>query len=189
MHPALAHASSWRHKFDPPGDRLLSASDRTIWVALASIALVVVGCFSAAPEPLTPTTIGVVAEVEQLEGRGRTFAYRLETGEVIEIDHATADILGAPGGAGEGNLLLSGTEQSGRTWLIGLPLDEPGRPPGCFRLIATGVGVDGWIDMSNGLRLKKATDFDPGSTKDERYATERFAFCVNNRGEVTSYGI
>ena len=56
-------------------------------------------------------------------------------------------------------------------------------------LIATGIGVDGWIDMSNGLRLKKAADFDPGTTKDERYATERFAFCVNSRGEVTSYGI
>jgi len=97
--------------------------------------------------------------------------------------------VGAPGGPGPGNLLLSGVDRSGRTWLIGLPFDEVGRPAGCFRLFATGIGVDGWIDMSNGLRLRKAADFDPGTTKDERYATEQSAFCVNSRGEVTSYGI
>lgn len=187
------------------GERLTARADGLAWLRrpataagapalrwlILLVALGAAGCLPAAtPEPLVPTVAGVVAEVEQLPGRGRTFAYRLETGEVVEIDHESALILGAPGGAGVGNLLLTGTNRLGRTWLIGLPLNPVVEShPGCFRLIATGIGVDGSIDMSNGLRLKKAADFDPGATKDERYATDRFAFCVNSRGEVTSYGI
>jgi len=151
-------------------------------------ALAAAGCLPAArPEPLVPTVAGVVAEVEQLGGA--RVAYRLETGEVVEIDFNKDEVPEGTRGATQGDLLLSGTRQSGRTWLIGLPFDEIGRPPGCFRLFATGVGGNGWIDMSNGLRLRKAADFDPGTTKDERYATEQSAFCVNSRGEVTSYGI
>lgn len=158
--------------------------------AIVATVLGVTGCATASRELLVPTAIGVVAEVEQVPNQGRTFLYHLETGEFVEIDHGTADILGGPGGPGEGNLLLSGTGSSGRTWLLGLPLtEESGRPRGCFRLIDTGIGVDGWIEMSNGLRLKKAAGFDPGSATDESYAVERFAFCVNAKGEVTSYGI
>ena len=143
---------------------------------------------SEARESLIPTSAGVVAELEQVPNKGRTFSYRLESGAAVEIDLAEADIIGAPGGAGVGWLLLSGTKASGQAWIIGLPSDPVvSSHPGCFRLEATGMGHDRWIDMSNGLRLKKAQDFDPGSVKDERYAVDRFAFCVNSKGEVTSY--
>jgi hypothetical protein len=141
-------------------------------------------------ERLVPTTAGVVMEVRQLPNKGRTFSYRLESGGIVEIDLAEADVIGAPGGAGVGNLLLTGRKASGQAWLIGLPLNSSvDSPPGCFRLIATGVGSGRWIDMSNGLRLMKSEDFDPGSVKDERYTVERFAFCLNAKGEVSSYDI
>lgn len=169
---------------------------RLAWsTALLLVAVILSGCVVSKQEPLVPSIVGVVEEVEQLAGRGRTFSYRLEEGEVVEIDLATAEILGGPGGPGEGNLLLTGTNPSGRTWVLGLPRHPVVEShPGCFRLEGTGIGVDGWVDLSNGLRLKKAADFeaenlDPDLASDERYVMERFAFCLNSRGEVTSYGV
>ncbi len=141
-----------------------------------------------------PTTIGVVVEVVQLPN-GRSFAYHLESGEVIEIDFEATDVPEGTRSAVQGDLLLSGTGRSGRTWVVGLPLDPMVEAhPSCFRLVATGIGVDGWIDMSNGLRLKKAADFKAESlgeelTAQERYVMERYAFCLDGHGEVTSYGI
>lgn len=161
----------------------------TVLVVAASAA----ACRPAASEPsepLIPTSAGVVADLEQLPNKGRTFAYRLESGVTVEIDLAEADVIGAPGGPGVGNLLLAGRKATGQAWVIGLPLNSSvDSPPGCFRLIATGVGSGRWIDMSNGLRLMKSEDFDPGSVGDERYTVERFAFCLNAKGEVISYGI
>lgn len=61
-------------------------------------------------------------------------------------------------------------------------------PPGCFQLLATGVGHDDSIDFSNGLRLRKAPTFDPGPVSNDQYNLERVTFCISERGEVLSYG-
>jgi hypothetical protein len=82
------------------------------FVAPIVLAGLLAGCFWAKPEVLTPTTIGVVTEVERLAGR--SVAYHLASGEVINVDLATAE-LPPEGRAGEGTLLLTGTRGSGRT--------------------------------------------------------------------------
>jgi hypothetical protein len=156
--------------------------------AIAAILLTaaLAGCFWANREVLVPATVGVVTEVERLAGR--SVAYHVASGEVAEVDLVTADLT-PEGGAGEGMLLLTGTRGSGRTWLIALyPNTAADVPPGCFQLVATGVGSGGSIDFSNGLRLPKAPNFDPGSVANDQYNLERVAFCINERGEVLSYG-
>jgi len=131
--------------------------------------------------------MGVVMRVERLAGR--VVAYHLASGQVVDVDLATARLM-PPGEARDGMLLVSGTESSGRTWLVALyPNTAVDAPAGCFRLEATGVGVDEWIDLSIGVRLRKAQNFDPGSATNEQYNAERQAFCVNSNGEVMSYGI
>ena len=146
------------------------------------------GCFWTSPEVLTPTTIGVVTGVERLSDR--IVAYHLTSGQVVDIDLTTADLTRGPaGGAGEGMLLLVGTERGDRTWLLGLyPNTAADVPKGCFQLLATGIGHDDSIDFSNGLRLPKASGFDPGPASNDRYELERVSFCINDRGEVLSYG-
>jgi hypothetical protein len=144
------------------------------------------GCVTNKQETLMPTTVGVVTSVEPLAGR--TVVYHLSSGKVLEVDLAAVNIL-APGGPGEGDLLLSGAESSGRTWIAGLfPYVAADAPSGCFRLAATGIGEDGWIDLSIGVRLRKASNFDPGPISNDRYVMERLSFCINGDGEVLSYG-
>lgn len=144
------------------------------------------GCVTNKQETLMPTTVGVVTSVER--PAGRTVVYHLSSGKVLQVDLTAANVL-APGEPGEGYLLLSGAETSGRIWLAGLfPYLAADAPPGCFRLSATGIGVDGWIDFSIGIRLPKATTFDPGPISNDQYAMERLSFCINGNGEVLSYG-
>ena len=163
---------------------------RPIPVALVLLALLVAtvgACGPAARVGLTPTTIGVVASVEPTTGR--TYAYHLSSGMIFPIDLSAADILLPDGGPGPGYLLLSGTEPSGRIWVAGFPPYRAADvPPDCFQVVATGVGVDNSIDLSIGVRLRKATSFDPGPISDERYNLDRASFCVNGNGEVLSYG-
>jgi hypothetical protein len=156
-------------------------------VALALVlAGLLAGCDTSTQEVVAPTTIGVVTGLERLAGR--TVAYHLESGEVVRIDLASTKVL-SPGEPGEGYLLLSGTEASDRTWIVGLfPYVAADAPPGCFRLAATGTGSDGWIDLSIGVRLRKASNFDPGPISNDKYVMERMSFCVNAKGEVLSYG-
>jgi hypothetical protein len=155
------------------------------FVATIVLVALLAGCLSTHAEVLTPTTAGVVTKVARLAGRN--VAYYLTSGQVVEVDLATADL--TRGDAGEGMLLLTGTEGGGRTWLEGLyrntAADVPG---GCFQLMTTGVGNGDSIDFSNGLRLRKAPDFDPGPASNDRYEFERVSFCINHRGEVLSYG-
>lgn len=144
------------------------------------------GCVTNEQETLMPTTVGVVTTVERLADR--TVAYHLSSGKVLEVDLAAVNVL-APGEPGEGYLLLSGAESSGRTWIAGLfPNVAADVPPGCFHLAGTGIGDDGWIDLSIGVRLRKASNFDPGSISNDRYVMERVSFCINGNGEVLSYG-
>lgn len=173
------------------GDRKRAAAAA---VALATLlAGLLTGCVPSeqqTSEPtavaLVPTTVGVVTSIER--SAGRTVAYHLSSGKVLQVDLAAANVL-SPGEPGEGYLLLSGTEASGRTWIVGLfPYVAADAPPGCFRLAATGIGVDGWIDFSIGIRLPKASTFDPGPISDDQYVMERLSFCINGNGEVLSYG-
>lgn len=168
-------------KVAPPIGQSIARAIATILLATA-----LAGCFSANREDLVPTTVGVVTEVERLAGR--SVAYHLASGEVAEVDLASADLT-PDGGAGEGMLLLTGTRGSGRTWLIALyPNTAADVPPGCFQLLATGVGNGDSIDFSNGLRLSKAPNFDPGPAANDQYNLERVTFCIGERGEVLSYG-
>lgn len=156
------------------------------FVAPILLVALLAGCFWTKAEVLTPTTVGVATDVERLAGR--SVAYHLASGEVAEVDLATADLT-PEGGAGEGMLLLTGTRASGRTWLIALyPNTAADVPPGCFQLLATGVGNGDSIDFSSGLRLPKAPNFDPGPVANDHYNFEQVAFCISELGEVLSYG-
>ena len=136
---------------------------------------------------LAPTTVGVVAGIDRLAGNA--VDYHLSSGATVKVDFATARILLPDGGPSEGDLLLSGIEPAGRMWVAGLkPNDSADVPPGCYQLLDTGIGTDGFIDLSIGVRLPKAPEFDPGPVSNERYDLERVTFCVNERGEVLSYG-
>lgn len=159
-------------------------------VAAVGLALLVagsiVGCSSARPGRV-PTTIGVVTSVVQVTGR--TYAYHLDTGQVVNVDLSIARVLLPDGGPGVGYLFLSGTEPSGQTWVAGLyPYAAADVPPGCFQLVATGIGHDGSIDLSIGIRLLKASNFDPGPISDDRYVMDRASFCIGADGAVLSYG-
>lgn len=69
------------------------------------VALGAVGCFpGAGPDPLVPSIAGVVAEVEQLAGA--RVAFRLETGEIVEIEFDKDEVPEGTRGAGQGDLLL-----------------------------------------------------------------------------------
>lgn len=162
--------------------------DRT-WTALPAILLAMAlgGCFAARYEGLTPTVAGVVSGFDRLAGQKAEF--HLSSGEVVDVDLGTVRFISPDGGPRLGDLLLSGTDALGRTWIVGLyPYEAADAPPGCFRLLATGVGVDGSIDLSIGVRLRKAPSFDPGPVSNDRYHFDGVSFCVNGTGEVLSYG-
>lgn len=155
----------------------------TVVVLAASIA----GCVLSKQETLVPTTAGIITGFDRTPTD--TVLYHLASGEDVEIDFDTANVILPDGGPVEGDLLLSGSEPSGRPWIVGLkPNMAIDVPPDCFDLVATGTGIDGWIDLSIGIRLPKAANFDPGPISNEQFVAERSAFCVNSMGEVLSYG-
>lgn len=168
--------------------RISLFATRRAGIALAL--LLVAGCGDSIniPDNLrTPTVAGVVEESTQLPN-GHTWAYRLADGQTLEIDYdQTASLLGGPQ---DGRLLLAGTDPDGRKWVAGIVGDQPARPAGCFLTRGQGRANDGWIETESGWRFPKAANFvDARDQPTDEFFSERGVFCLNDKGEVTSYDI
>lgn len=60
-------------------------------------------------------------------------------------------------------------------------------PAGCFDLPNSGVDDGDYIKFTNGLRLKKGTNFDPGRAQNGIYQIPQVGVCVDSSGAVTKY--
>jgi hypothetical protein len=156
-------------------------------VLLAALLASCTGSVHVPSELRTPSVVGVVEGfVRQPDGRDR---YELLNGQSLEIDYdETENLLGGPE---VGWLLLFGTDPDGGQWIAGVSLSTTlGRPTGCFLHPAQGRAVDGWIETSSGFRLPKAAGFrDPRDHPTDLFSSDRGTFCLNERGEVTSYDV
>lgn len=148
-------------------------------------------CQTPVPIPATlytPEVAGIVTAVTP--GPARIRMYTMTDGTVVTIDGAKATEIKGSGNASVGDLLL--TDHTS-TWLSSLRTASPGvAPAGCFYLPAAGVDDGDHIKFTNGLRLPKAAQFDPGlghATPGGEYGIPEFAFCVDASGAVTKYGV
>ena len=170
------------HRLSPP----------SVWLLL-----ILLGALAAACDPWavniripanlrTPSIAGIVEDEAQLPNGH--WQYRLADGQTLEIDYdQTTSLLGGPH---LGYLLLAGTDSDGGRWVAGVEGDWPGRPPGCLLLPDQGRADDGWIETVDGFRLPKAADFhDFRGNPDDTFTSPTGVFCLNERGEVTSYDI
>lgn len=169
-------------------------------VALAIPALVLQGCFllaehyPAPPQPLRPTTVGVIAETTLVSSG---YHERLVDGR--EVDLPNNGEFRLLGDLGRGNLLLSGITDGG--FAIGLMPSGSGcweawQGPSSHPIVWDRGSS---ILFMNGLDLPKADGFyaDPTpQTVDGRLAWTRpngdgvppqyMTFCANDRGEIES---
>lgn len=89
-----------------------------------------------------------------------------------------------------GELLLAGTDPDGRQWVAGVSGDWPGRPEGCYLFPAQGRAAGDWIETTTGFRLPKSSAFaDARSPRSAEFTSDQGVFCLNERGEVTSYDV
>ena len=130
----------------------------------------------------TPTTIGVIESSENV-GRS-TWRYTLHTGDQVTVNYDTFENLG--GGGDVGTLLLVG-EAGGQDWYMGLRAARM-RPAGrltefdCFVGPSQATENSDSIDFFNGLRLPKASEFDPRSNFVDGRSIG--SLCVNEAGEI-----
>ena len=94
-------------------------------------------------------------------GPGRVTMFTLADGTVVTTDFAKATVVvKGSGNASVGDLLL--TDHTS-TWLSSLRINSNAdAPAGCFDLPNSGVDDGNYIKFTTGLRLRKASDFDPG---------------------------
>ena len=151
----------------------------------ACLLLSAVGCglFFASSPPGAPSVAGVVVEVARLPDGGVT--YGLQNGESVEIPSQKRVLLGGEPLVGE--LLLAGSEPDGSQWVAGVSQSPNANDSGCFWLTSNGKDVADQIETTDGIRLRKASDFDPGLAKGGDYSSPRGYFCLNEKGEVSSY--
>jgi len=147
-------------------------------------------CQPAVPIPATlytPDIAGIVTVVAP--GNGRIIMFTLADGTVVTIDGAKSTVIKGSGNASIGDLLL--TDHT-FTWMSSLRISgNIDALAGCFELRNSGVDDGDYIKFTNGLRLRKASDFDPGiahESKNGLYDYPQAAFCVDAAGVATSYG-
>ena len=142
----------------------------------------------------TPEIVGVVATADYTPDG--VFHVRLEDGRTLEVK-TDAQQTGKVGEAGRysplpgrigisvGELLLAGeTPTPWYTAGYGPYTDTTvDRSSWCYGLDATGMNRPDTVDLESGLRLKKATDYEPRADKGGYGFQGRV--CLNLRGEVT----
>jgi hypothetical protein len=154
--------------------------------AVVLIALALTGCLE--PGPRDPEIIGVIKNSEIVGDS--LWRYTLHTGEEVTIDYDEYEGLdGSAGGQDVGTLLLAG-RTAGQDWYMGLP-PRTMRPAGllteydCFFIGVFATDGGEFLLFDNGLRLRKADDFDPRShIVDGRFDNPQAALCVTEDGEV-----
>lgn len=152
---------------------------------LVGLATMLVGCALLSPRPVrTPSTSGVVDAITRLQDGGTS--YRLQNGDSVVIPGQKEVLLGGEPLVGE--LLLSGTDSDGSTWVAGVSQGAPGLPDGCFFLPSQGHADGEWIETSTGFRLRKAATFvDPRDADGDDFPSDRGGFCLSEGAEVTRY--
>jgi len=171
-----------------PARSPFAASSRSegVRAAVIVLALLLAGCGGSVHIPAelrTPTIAGVVEQSSQQPDGGKT--YVLTDGATVEIASQKTILLGGEPIVGE--LFLAGTDPDGRQWVAGLEPSPNTNEPDCFRLATTGRDAGHWIETSAGFRLPMAATFDPGLTDGKEFALPSGGFCLNEKGEVTSY--
>jgi hypothetical protein len=81
-----------------------------------------------------------------------------------------------------GSLVVGGTTES---W-FGYTATK--FPADCFVLYTRGRDEGTWVTTELGVRFSKAPEYDPGSDLDGVLDEPTAHFCLNARGELTSYG-
>ena len=151
-------------------------------IVCVSIVAVLAGWGPFSRASRAPTVTGVVEKVTRLPDGGRS--YRLADGSSVVIASQKNVMLGGEPLVGE--LLLAGMDPDGRQWIAGIAR-SPNREPHCFWFANNGRDSNGWIETSDGFRLRKSIRFDPAYFTDGNYQSPRGYFCLNESGEVTGY--
>lgn len=159
------------------------------WLLLGLTFLASCALLEPNPVPHDPTVVGVIAEKTRLTDDGSTWEFALVDGQTVTIHFDVAEPLEHTGGQDPGNLVLYGTIDE-QPWYATLrPLNTT---PGCYLLVDHARDEGDRIQFDGGLRLPKAADFTPGPNDNGRIAgggaTGGEDFCINERGEVRSYG-
>lgn len=155
--------------------------------SLVIAVVLLVGCGPNIPASLrTPSVAGVVEESTRLPNGH--WEYRLKGDQTLEVDYdRTTSLLAGPD---VGRLLLAGADPEGRQWVAGISGDWPGRPEGCYLFPAQGRSVGDWIETTTGFRLPKSSAFvDARSRRSAEFTSDQGVFCLDQRGEVTSYDV
>jgi hypothetical protein len=151
---------------------------------LLVLAVFLVGCdLLSARHVRTPSVSGVVEDVTRLPDGGVT--YGLDSGESVVIPSQKHVLLGGEPLVGE--LLLSGEDPDGSRWVAGVGQNPNESNSGCFWLTTNGHDAGDGIETSDGFRLPRAERLDPGIARRGEYSSPHGYFCLNNKGEVTSY--
>jgi len=157
-------------------------SRRWQWAIAGLAVLALAGCgFWQSPVSIpatlrTPTLVGVVERVETRVGPP---LIHLVGDGTYDITGST-DLTGA-GDPKQGTLFLAGTSPS--SWYGYVNEDRPG----CFGLDTRGRDEGATIATEVGLRLTKAPGFTAPGDTDGIYETPNNSFCLNDKGQVTSY--
>ena len=161
----------------PHKDSALRASALVVVVALATL---IAGCRTEVPRPVTVYELsasGVVESVEEIEGGRRVW---FAGGESIELDYGAVSLGSDPVPAGY--LLLVGSNGSTTAYVTLWDHEE------CWVLNEPAVDDGTHLVFDFGLRLPKASGFDPGPNDTARFPSFREGFCINPAGEVVRYG-
>lgn len=165
----VAHAS-----WPPPSRKTLKASSVSVVVAILST---LVACSDKPSDVVMPMTVGVVEEIEVRSGAGAVA--HLRSGEDVELSAAEPLLGGSPVVE---ELLVAG-KRNDEGWYFAIPAQSRRCP---FLIGGTGGA---WEEQDSfvfgfGLRLQKATDFEPLSVHRDPDVPVDVLLCVNEQGEV-----
>jgi hypothetical protein len=138
-----------------------------------------------------PQVVGEVLTREPVVDQSpneRRYLYELAGGDMVDLDLNSALRVGNGPAPDEGFLLLYGAEPDGPWFWSGPLRDDPVTGRQCAYVGGPALEQGGWIVFEIGLRLRKASDFDPAEIRNGEFTSPTRVFCINEHGEVTRYG-